>query len=68
MPQVEVFEGEPIDAPIFTAEFSFLPRVGEYLSKHADGYFQYYNVVEVWHREDRETGLFTPCMRVQRED
>jgi hypothetical protein len=68
MLQVEVFEGEAADVPIFTAEFSCVPRVGEYLSKDADGYFAYYNVVEVWHREDSGTGRFSPCVRVQRED
>ena len=68
MPQVEVFEGEAANAPIFTAEFAFLPRVGEHLSKDAGGYFQYFNVVEVWHREHSETGRFTACVRVQLED
>ncbi len=68
MSKVEIFEGEAADAPIFTAEFSFLPRVGEYLSKDADGYFEYFNVVEVWHREDSLTGRFKPCVRVLRED
>jgi hypothetical protein len=68
MPQVEVFEGEADGAPLFTAEFSCMPRVGEYLSKDADGYLEYYNVVEVWHREDSGTGRFSPCVRVQRDD
>ena len=68
MPQVEVFVGEQANAPTFTAELSFLPRVGEYLSREADGYFEYLNVVEVWHREDGATGRFVPCVRVQRED
>ena len=67
MPQVEVFEGEA-DAPMFAAEFGFLPRPGEYLSKETDGYFKYYNVVEVWHREESGTGRFTPCVRVQLDD
>jgi hypothetical protein len=68
MPRIEVFEGEPAAAPILTAEFNFLPRVGEYLSRNVDGYFAYYNVVEVWHREDSGTGQFVACVRVQRED
>jgi hypothetical protein len=67
MPQVEVFEGEQ-EAPTFTAEFEFLPRVGEYLSKLTDDYFEYYNVVEVWHRQDTAAERFKACLRVQRDD
>jgi hypothetical protein len=67
VPTIEVFEGET-DTPTFTAEFSFLPRVGEYLSRDIAGNFDYYNVVEVWHREDSRTGQFMACVRVQRDD
>jgi len=68
MPQVEVFEGEAANTPLFAAEFAFLPRVGEYLSKDAGGYFEYLKVVEVWHRQQSDTGRFAPCVRVQRDD
>ncbi len=67
MPMVEVFEGEK-EVPLFTAEFEFLPRVGEYLSRDIDGCFVYLNVTEVWHRQDGEHARFKPCIRVQIDD
>lgn len=33
MALVEVFEGEEAETLLFTAEFDFLPRVGEYLAR-----------------------------------
>ena len=68
MHKVEVFVGETVDAPAFTAEFSFLPRVGEYLSKDTGGYFEYLQVVELWHREVAATGQYVACVRVRRDD
>ncbi len=68
MPKVEVFVDEDALEPLFAGEFSFLPRVGDYVSKDAGGYYSYYNVVEVWHREEVETGAFHPCVRVRPED
>jgi hypothetical protein len=67
MARIEVFESEA-DAPLFTGEFAFLPRVGDYLSKETDGYFTYFNVVEVWHREQEGDGRFVACVRVKRDD
>ena len=67
MPMVEIFEGDE-NTPSFTAEFEFLPRVGEYLSRNSGGYFTYLNVVEVWHRQESGTGQFKPCLRVRPDD
>lgn len=67
MPKVEVFEKDEI-VPTFEGEFAFLPRIGEYISKDIGGYFGYYHVVEVWHREESETGRFAACVRVQLDD
>lgn len=69
MPIVEAFEGEDAEVLQFTAEFDFLPRIGEYLSHDtAPGYFVYYNVVEVWHRQDTEGGAFRACIRLKKVD
>jgi hypothetical protein len=69
MPTVEAFDHEDALEPLFTAEFEFLPRVGEYLSIDTPpGYFKYYNVVEVWHRRDTEGGLFRACIRIEEND
>ena len=67
MPTVEVF-GKDEMMPLFQGDFPFLPRRGEYISKDAGGYFSYYNVVEVWHREEGETGVFHACVRVEIDD
>lgn len=68
MPLVEVFEGNEATQPLFVAEFGFLPRLGEYLARDAGGFFQHYNVVEVWHRQDTENGAFRACVRVTLDD
>ena len=67
MAWVEVFEREDATQPLFVAEFDFLPRVGEHLARDAGGFFQYYNIVEVWHREDTN-GTFRACARVTLDD
>lgn len=67
MATVEVYEGES-ETPSFIGDFDFLPRVGEYLSTEAEGYFRYLNIAEVWHRQDSATGRFTACLRVQQDD
>jgi len=67
MPSVEVF-GTNEATPLFKGDFEFLPRKGEYISKDAGGYFSYYNVMEVWFREEEETGLFRACVRVELDD
>jgi len=68
MPRVEVYEEDEM-TPIFVGDFPFCPRLGETISKEmAEGYFNYYKVVEVWHREEGRTGIFQPCVRVQIDD
>jgi len=67
MPKVEVYEKDEMNH-LFEGDFMFLPRLGEYISKDVGGYFEYYHVVEVWHREEGETGVFHPCMRVIADD
>lgn len=64
MALIEVFEGEDAPEPLFVADFDFLPRVGEYLARDASGFFQQYNIVEVWHRQDTANGTFRACARV----
>jgi hypothetical protein len=69
MPMVEAFDHEDALEPLFTAEFEFLPRMGEYLSIDTPpGYFKYYNVVETWHRKDTEGGAFRACIRLEESD
>ncbi len=69
MPLVEAFDHEDAPKPLFQAEFEFLPRIGEYLSIDTPpGYFKYYNVVEVWHRQDKVGGAFRACIRLEETD
>lgn len=67
MPTVEVYEKDEL-TPIFEGEFAFLPRLAEIISKEMGDYFNYYKVVEVWHREEGETGVFRACVRVEIDD
>ncbi|EZP84418.1 hypothetical protein QUC32_14035 [Novosphingobium resinovorum] len=64
MAQVEIYDGEG-DQLLFTGGFDFLPRVGESIARDADGYFHYYEVIDVWHREEPEAGRFQPCLAVK---
>ena len=69
VPIVEVFDDKEAVEPLFTAEFDFVPRIGEYLARDTpSGYFVHYNVVEVWHRQDNEAGAFPACIRVEIND
>lgn len=67
MPDVEIYEKDELK-PLFLGDFAFLPRIGETISKEMGGYFNYYNVVEIWHREEGETGIFRACVRVELDD
>lgn len=68
MALVEVLEGEGLETLLFVAEFDFLPRVGEHLARDTDGYFQYYHVVKIWHRQDSANSAFRACLLVTRDD
>ena len=69
MAVVEAFTNRDAVEPLFTAEFDFLPRIGEYLARDtAPGYFVHYNIVEIWHRQDTEGGPFRACIRVEVND
>ena len=69
MPVVEAFDHVDALEPLFTANFEFLPRIGEYLSIDTPpGYFRYYKVVEIWHRQDTEGGTFQACIRLEEDD
>ena len=68
MPLVEVFEGENENEPIFIGEFAFMPRVGEYISRDAGGYFRYYNILETWYRQVGNDNSFKACVRVKADD
>ncbi|WP_423141693.1 hypothetical protein ACOYW6_12820 [Parablastomonas sp. CN1-191] len=61
---VEVLDGEVL---LFEADFHFLPRVGETISKDSGGYFTYYDVEEVWHRQEA-SGAFKACVGVVLND
>ncbi len=67
MPSVEVYEKGELEA-LFVGDFAFLPRLGEMISKEMGGYFNYYRVVEIWHREEGATGMFVSCVRVELDD
>ena len=69
MPIVEAFDDKEALEPLSTAEFDFLPRIGECLARDTPpGYFIYYNVVEVWHRQNAEGGPFRACIRLELND
>lgn len=67
MPKVEVYEKDELKS-LFEGDFAFVPRVGETISKEMGGYFNYYRVVEIWYREEGETGVFQTCVRVKIDD
>ena len=67
MPIVEVYEKDEMK-PLFEGDFAFLPRHGETISKEMGDYFNYYTVVEIWHREEGLTGTFRACVRVEIDD
>lgn len=67
MPTVEVF-GSDENKPIFSGEFDFLPRPGEHIAKESGGFFSYYDVIEIWHRETEAPGSFRACVRVKIDD
>ena len=68
MPKAEIYTAKDDIEPLFVADFAFLPRIGEHVSKDAGGYFEYYNVVKVWHRQDFETGEFHACILAELND
>ena len=67
MPQVEVYGKDELKV-LFEGDFAFMPRMGETISKDVGGYFGYYTVVEIWHREESATGTFCSCVRVEIAD
>lgn len=68
MALVEVYAVDEEIKPLLIAPFDFLPRIGETLSMEAGGYFEYYKVVEVWHRQNGVGGIFQTCLRVELDD
>jgi hypothetical protein len=67
MSKVEIY-GKDEMKPLFEGDFPFMPRLGETISKDVGGYFDYYKVVEIWYREEGETGVFSACVRVEEDD
>jgi hypothetical protein len=65
MSDVEVFAEGNENSPLFIGRFSFLPRVGDTISQEMGGYFSYYDVLEVWHRQDGTDGTFRACVGVR---
>lgn len=68
MALIEVYLGEDAIKPIFVAEFDFLPQVGQHLARDVDGFFEYYDIVRIWHRQDTPTGSFRTCASVMLDD
>lgn len=69
MALVEVYVDEDTMEPLFVAEFDFLPRVGEHLARDTpDGYFLYYNIIKIWHRQDTADEPFRACALVVLDD
>lgn len=64
MAQVEIYDGEG-DELLFTGQFDFLPRAGESIARNTDDYFHYYEVIDVWQREDSEAGRLQACLAVK---
>jgi hypothetical protein len=67
MPTVEVYEKDELK-PLLKGEFPFLPRVGDTISEEVGDYFEYYTVIEVWHRQNGVSGDFSACVRVKIND
>ena len=65
--KVEIFTGDRGDDLLLEADFDFLPRIGEYLSLDAGGYFAYYHVNSIWHRQE-PNGEFRTCLSVVLKD
>jgi len=65
MPIVEVFGGENLDQPLFAAEFAFMPRPGDGISRDTEGFFRYFKVAEVWHRQVGADSPFVACIRIE---
>ena len=65
MVDVEIYKTE--DEVFLSANLPFMPRVGEYLSLDLGGYFSYFNIVEVWIRQDPSNG-FIACLRIELDD
>lgn len=53
---------------MFVGEFAFLPRPGDTISKDAGGYFDYFVVQSVWHREVGSSLEFQACVNVKLSD
>jgi hypothetical protein len=68
MALVEVFVGDNLDQPLFMADFAFMPRSGDGLSRDTEGFFRYYRVTEVWHRQVGANNSFVACVRAVVED
>ncbi|MCW3849051.1 hypothetical protein OF829_17570 [Sphingomonas sp. LB-2] len=68
MIEIEVFEGADDRKLLMVGTFACLPRAGEYLAVEVEGYFRYFDVVEVWHRKDESADAFRPCIRVKLDD
>lgn len=67
MPTIEVYGKDEMNT-LFKGDFAFLPRAGETISKEMGGYFDYYKVVDVWYREEGDSGAFQACVRVEVDD
>lgn len=65
---IEIYEGEDTLKPLFVADFDFLPLVGQLLARDTEGYFKYYKIVEIWHRQDTPTATFQACASVILDD
>lgn len=55
---------EDQDEMHFVGEFGAVPRIGETVARDAGGYFDYFEVLEVWYRGDT-SGKFQACVSVR---
>lgn len=64
-----MFADEQAARPILIGSFPAMPRVGEVLSiMNKDGYFDYFDVVEVWYRQSSAGEAFVACVHGKLDD
>ena len=64
---IEVFDEEG-DVLLFEMRTEFMPRVGETISRQAEDYFHYFQVKDVWYREEPSSEQFVPCIAVKLDE
>jgi hypothetical protein len=65
--KVEIYTSDSEMIPLMIGDFHSIPRIGEHLAIDTEGYFNYYNVIKVWHRSVLGSN-FVACLEVQLDD